>query len=166
VTSGSPPPRPSTARMSAPPLSAMRSMPRPLVIMVAFWLWVLAAVTAIATAVVAAGRLDALRADFVREARENDPSASADTIDRVADMSVLIVVGGGLLIGVLAVLFAAAMWAGKRWGRAVLVLVALLAGGYAVLVIGPVGWPALAPAGGAVVAAVCMYLPGSKAWFA
>lgn len=32
------------------------------------------------------GRLDALRAEFVREARENDSSAGTDTIDRVAGL--------------------------------------------------------------------------------
>lgn len=165
MTSGPPPPRPSTARTSAPPLSAMRGLPRPLAVTLAFWLWGLAATLAVATAVVAAGRLDALRGEFVREARENDSSASADTVDRVADLSVLVLVGGGLLLGVLAVLLAAAMRAGKGWARVALVLVALLAVGYAVLVVAPAGWLVLTVAGVAVVAAVCMYLPESKPWF-
>ncbi|MGB3441181.1 MAG: hypothetical protein WBA97_20720 [Actinophytocola sp.] len=165
MTSGPPPPRPSTARTSAPPVAAMRSLARPKQITAAFWLWQLAAGFAIASAVVAIGRLDGLRDEFVREARENDGSASAGTVDRVADLSVLIVVGGGLLIGVLAVLFAAAMWVGKGWARGALVLVALLAVAYAVLVAVPLGWLVLAAACLAVVATVCMYLPGSKPWF-
>jgi len=165
MTSGSPPPRPSTARMSAPPVSAMRSLPRPAVVTVAFWLWQLAAALAIATAVVAVGRLGALRDEFRLEARENDGAAGADTVDRVADLSVLIVVSGGLLVGVLAVLFAAAMRGGKGWARGVLVLVVLLAVAYAGLVVAPMGWIVLAAAGVALVAGVCMYLPGSKPWF-
>jgi hypothetical protein len=165
MTSGPPPPRPSTARTSAPPVSAMRSMPRPKQVTAAFWLWQAAAALAIATAVLAVGRLDALREEFRVEARENDAAATADTVDRVADLSVLIVIGGGLLVGVLAVLFAAAMRSGKGWARGTLVLVVLLAVAYAGLVVTPMGWLVLAAAGTAVVAGVCMYLPGSRPWF-
>jgi hypothetical protein len=143
----------------------MRSLPRPPVITVAFWSWQLAAALAIATSVAALRRLDALRDEFLREARDNDATASADTIGRVADLSVLIVIGGGLLVGVLAVLFAAAMRVGRRWARGALVLVVLLAVAYAGLVMGPMGWLVLAAAGVAVVAGVCTYLPGSGPWF-
>jgi hypothetical protein len=165
MTAASPPPRPSTARTSAPPLAAMRSAPRPRVVAIAFWLWMLTAAFAMAAAVVAAGRLGAMRAEFVREARENDSAASAGAVDRVADLSVLVVVSGGLLIAVLGVLFAAAMRAGRGWARGALVLVVLLAVAYAVLVAAPVGWLVLATAGVAVVAGVCTYLPGSRPWF-
>jgi hypothetical protein len=143
----------------------MRSLPRPGPVIVAFWLWQVAAALAIGTAVVAVGRLDVLRDGFHREARENDATASAGTLDRVADLSVMVIVGGGLLLGVLAVLFAAAMRAGKGWSRAALVLVALLVVAYAGLVEAPMGWVVLAAAGVALAAGVCMYLPGSRAWF-
>jgi hypothetical protein len=143
----------------------MRSLPRPKQVTVAFWLWQLAAALAVAAAVVAVGRLDALRAGFHREARVNDATASAGTLDRVADLSVLVVVGGGLLVGVLAVLFAAAMRVGKGWARPALVLVVLLAVAYAGLVVAPMGWVVLAAAGVALVAGVCMYLPGGRVWF-
>ena len=69
----------------------------------------------------------------------------------------LILVGGGLLIEVLGVLFAAAMLVGKGWARGVLVVVVLLAVAYAVLVVAPMGW--------LVLAGVCMYLQGSRRWF-
>lgn len=161
----SPPPRPSTARTTAPPLSAMRSMPRPVAVTISFWLWLVAAGFAMATAIMAAGRVDGLRAEFEREARERDATASADTVGRVADLSVLVIVGGGLLLGLLAVLFATAMRAGKGWGRALLVVVTLLAVGYAVLVLDPMGWPVVVAAGTAVVAAVSMCLPESRPWF-
>lgn len=164
MTSG-PPPRPSTARTTAPPLSAMRSMPRPIAVTVSFWLWLVASGFSVATAIAAAGRLDSLHTEFEREARKSDASASADTVDRVADVSLLVIIGGGLLLGLLGALFAAAMRAGKGWGRAMLVVVALLAVGHAVLVIGPMGWPVLLAAGVAVVAAVSMCLPESRPWF-
>jgi hypothetical protein len=140
-------------------------MPRPVAVTISFWLWVVAAGFAVATAIAAAGRLDGLHAEFEREARKSDASASADTVDRVADLSLLVIIGGGLLLGLLSVLLAAAMRAGKGWGRAMLVVVALLAVGYAVLVMGPMGWPVLVAAGVAVVAAVSMCLPESRPWF-
>jgi hypothetical protein len=80
-------------------------------------------------------------------------------------VSLLVIVGGGLLLGLLGVLLAVAMRAGKGWGRAMLVVVALLAVGYALLVIGPMGWPVVVAAGVAVVAAVSMCLPESRPWF-
>ena len=162
MTPGAPPPRPSTARTSAPPVSAMRSLPRPWSVTTAFWLWYLAAGCAVAAAVLAVARLDDLHDEFVREARASDPSASADTVEQAADLSVLVVVGGGVLLGLMGVLFAAAVRAGKNWGRGALVLVAVLAVAYAVLVVSPLG---LAAACAAVLASVCMYLPGSRSWF-
>jgi len=140
-------------------------MPRPVAVIVSFWLWLVAAGFAMATAVLAAGRVDGLHAEFEREARKSDASASAATVERVANTSVLVIIGGGLLLGLLAVLFAAAMRAGKGWGRAVLVVVALLAVGYALLVVGPMGWPVVVAAGAAVVATVSMCLPESRPWF-
>lgn len=159
---GSPPPRPSTARTSAPPVTAMRSLPRPWPVTTAFWLWYLAAGCAAAAAVLAVARLDDLHTEFEREARASDPSASADTVERAADLSVLVVVGGGVLLALMGVLFAAAMRAGKNWGRGALVLTALPAVAYGVLVVSPLG---VATACVAVVASVCMYLPGSRSWF-
>lgn len=165
MTAGAPPPRPSTARLSAPPLSAMRDRPRPRIVIVSFWLWFAGAALAVVAVTLAVTRLAEMHAEFVSEARANDPTATADTIENVADLSVLVVVGGGVLLGVAGVLFAAAMRGGRRWARPTLVLVVVLAAGWAVLVVEPVGPLVVACAAVLLVAAVCMYLPGSKSWF-
>lgn len=142
----------------------MRSWPRPRWVTVAFWLWVGAAAVAVATALVAVARLDGMHADFVREARANDPSATEDVVNRVAGLSTLIVIGGGLLVAVGAILFAAVMRAGRGWGRGALTVVAATALVYAVLVVST-GLLVVGCAVLAVVATVCMYLPGNRSWF-
>ncbi|MFI7672690.1 hypothetical protein [Actinophytocola sp. NPDC049390] len=144
----------------------MRSLPRPGAVTAAFWLWLLAAGFSVATSATALGKRAELHADFVRQARSNDAAASADRVDQVADLSLLVVIGGGVLVGLLAALFAAALRAGRAWARVALVLVALSAVAYAVLVVGPMGWPVVAAAGVAVVATVSMCLPESRPWFA
>lgn len=143
----------------------MRDRPRPRTVHVAFWLWAAAAVLALVTAGVGAARYDALHDGFTREARAEDPSAGQDTVEQVADLSVLVIVGGGLLLGVLGVLLAAAMRAGRKWARFALVLVAVMAVAYAVLVTGPTGWLPAACAVVAVTGAICAYLPGSRSWY-
>ena len=132
---------------------------------VAFWLWAASAVLALVTAGVAAARYDTLHDGFTREARAQDPSAAQDTVEQVADLSVLVIVGGGLLLGVLGVLLAAAMRAGRTWARPALVLVALMVVAYAALVTGPTGLLPVACAVIAVTGAICAYLPGSRSWY-
>jgi hypothetical protein len=151
--------------MTAPPLSAMRERPRPWSVRVSFWLWFAGAALAVVAAALVARRLDEVRAAFVREAKANDPTATGDTIEQVADLSVLVVVGGGVVVGVLAVLVAVAMRAGRNWARALLVVVAVAAVGWAVLVLTPAGPLAAAAAVAMVAATVVMYLPGSRSWY-
>jgi hypothetical protein len=165
MTAAPPPPRPSTARLSAPPLVARRSMSRPRTVIVSCWLWLLAAFLAVATAALALTRIDDMRAELGRVARDSDPSATPDMVDRVVDLSVLVIVGGGLLLGVLGVLVALALRAGRRWSRVVLITLTLLACAYGVLVVDSTGWLVLGYSAVTVAAAVCMYLPGSRGWF-
>jgi hypothetical protein len=63
------------------------------------------------------------------------------------------------------VLSAVAMRAGRNWARILLVVVAALAVGWAVLVVAPAGPLVVAVAAAAVVAVVLSYLPRSKPWF-
>jgi hypothetical protein len=130
------------------------------------WLWWLAAVLAVLAVVFALTRLDAMRAELDRAARDSDPSAAPDVIDQVVDLSVLVIVGGGLVLGLVGALLALGLRAGRGWTRVTLVVVALLAVAYGVLVVSATGWLVLAYSGVAVAAAVCMYLPGARRWFA
>ena len=164
MTAGAPPPRPSTARLSAPPLAARRGSPRPRVVTVSCWLWWLAAGLAVVTVALTLGRLDTVRAELGQAVRDSDPSATPDRVDQVVDLSVLVIVGGGLLLGVVGGLLALRLRAGRRWARLALTIVAVLVVAYGVLVFGATGWLALGYGGLAVVAVVFMYLRGSTRW--
>jgi hypothetical protein len=115
--------------------------------------------------VLAVRRLDEVRAVLAGAVRDSDPSTPADTVEQVVDVSVLVIVVGGLLFGVAGGLLALTLRAGRRWARVTLTAVAVLAVAYGVLVVSATGWPVLAYAALATAAAVCMYLPGSSRWF-
>jgi hypothetical protein len=129
------------------------------------WLWLGAAVMAVVSVALTARRMDAVRAELAGAVRDSDPSTPADTVEQVVDLSVLVIVVGGLLVGVAGGLLALTLRAGRRWARVTLTAVAVLAVAYGVLVVSATGWPALAYAALATAAAVCMYLPGSSRWF-
>jgi hypothetical protein len=95
----------------------------------------------------------------------------------VADASVLVVIGTGGLLGLLCLTLAGAVLAGRGWARLVLMVVAVIALAYVALTVPAateamlgdvhtvVGAGLLAYAAVVVVATVCMYLPGTRAWF-
>lgn len=174
---GAPPPRPSTARLSMPPMAALEDLPRPAAAAVSFWCWLVGSLVAGAAVVLTATRIDPIRAEFARLAGDRDPDATQATIDRVASASVLVVVGAGVLLALLGLLLAGPMRAGRGWARLVLTVVAAAAVAYAAfvvsaltdpmldrlrmpVVVGLLGYAALA-----LVGTVCMYLPGAGAWF-
>lgn len=128
------------------------------------WLWWLAAVLAALTVVLTLTKLDAVRGELGLVVRESDPSATPERIDQVVDLSVLVIVGGGLVLGVLGGLLAIRLWSGRGWARVVLVVVTLLVVVYGVLVVSATGWLVLAFSAVATAAAVCMYLPGGTRW--
>jgi hypothetical protein len=129
-------------------------------------LWWLAGVLAVLTVGFALTRLDAMRAELSGVARDSDPAATAEMVERVVNLSVLVIVGGGFLLGVAGGLLALGLRAGRRWARLSLAAITLLAVGYAVLVVSATGWLVLAYAATALAAAVCMYLPPASRWLA
>jgi hypothetical protein len=165
MSAGSPPPRPSTARLSSPPIAAQRELARPRVVTVSCWLWLAAALVAMAAVASTVSRLDAVRADLRRAVLESDSAATQDTVDQVVDASVLVIIIGGLVLGVVSGLVALGLRAGRGWARVTLIGFAVLAVGYGVLVRSETGWLVLGYAGLTVAGAVCMYLPGSRRWF-
>jgi hypothetical protein len=148
-----------------PPITARQEQPRPRVVTVSCLLWWVAAVLAIATVVLALTKLDAMRVELAGVARESDPSATQDTIDRVVDLSVLVIVGGGLALGVFGALLSLGLRVGRGWARVTLVALTLLVVAYAVVVVTATGGLVYAYAGVTAAAAVCMYLPGACRWF-
>lgn len=174
---GAPPPRPSTARLSTPPMAALEELARPRAITVSFWCWVAGSLLAGAIGALAATKIDPMRAEFARLAGERDPDATQATLDQVASASVLVVIGVGMLLAVLGLAVAGALRAGRGWARAVLTIVAAAAVAYAALMSsaltdamlgdlrGPVTAGLLACTALVLVATVAMFLPGTGAWF-
>lgn len=172
-----PPPRPSTAHVTTPPMAALRGMPRPRVVTISFWCWMLAGLLAAGTVVLLATKIDPMLAEFARLARISDPEASQATIDQVAAVSVLLVLGAAALFGLLGVGFAAAMRSGSNGARLVLALLALPAVGYGSYLaiaatdamLGPtratITYVLLGYTAAVLTAAVCLFLPGARRWF-
>jgi len=174
---GSPPPRPSTARLSMPPMAALEELPRPRAITVSFWCWVVGSLLLGATVALVATKLDAMHTEFARLARENDAEATRSTIDSVATASVLVVVGVGVLLALLGVALGGPLRAARGWARVFLTVVAIAGVAYAALVssaltdpmldqlrapvtVGLLGYTVLVLA-----AALCMFLSGTRSWF-
>jgi len=164
MTAAAPPPRPSTARLSAPPIAARQDVPRPRPVVVSCRLWLLAGALAVLTVMFALTRLDAIRTDLANVARESDSSATPAMVERVVNLSMLVIIVGGALLGVASALFALGLRAGRRWARLTLATLTVLAIGYAVLVVSATGWLVLAYAAVSLAAAVCMYLPSASRW--
>jgi hypothetical protein len=174
---GAPPPRPSTARLSMPPMAALSELPRPRVIAVSFWSWIIGGVVLGATVALAATKVDPMHAEFARLARDRDPDTAAATINSVATASVLVVIGAGGLLAVLGMAFAAGLRAARGWARVFLTLIAIAGVGYAALMssaltstmLGELRAPVIAGLLGytvlVLVAAVWMFLPGTRDWF-
>jgi hypothetical protein len=146
MTAGPPPPRPSTARLTAPPIAARQDVPRPRLVTVSCRLWWLAGALAGLTVLFALTRVGAIRAELARVARDGDPSATPEAV------------------GLAGALFALGLRAGRRWARLTLVALTPLAIGYGVLVVDATGWIVLTYSAVAVAAAVCMHLPGASRW--
>ena len=172
-----PPPRPSTARRAMPPMAALQALPRPLAVTASFWCWLAGSLLVGAAVALGSTKTGPLRAEFAQLTSTSDPAATQATIEKVATASVLLVMGSGAMLGVLAPALAGAMWARRNWARVVLAALALIAIAYAVFVSTAVTDAMLGNLSGAVsaglraysavvlVAAVCMYLPGTGSWF-
>lgn len=132
---------------------------------VSYWLWWAAGVLAVLTVMFTLTRLDAVRAELGRVARDSDPSATADMVERVVHLSVLVIVCSGLVLGILGGVVALRLRAGRGWARAALATITVLAVAYGVFVLSATGPLVLAYTAVALAAGVCMYLPGAKRWF-
>lgn len=174
---GSPPPRPSTARRSVPPVTAVRELPRPRAVTVSFWSWCVATVLVGAAVAMVATKIGPMRAEFARLAREADSAASGETVDQVGAVAVMLVIGVGTFLAVLELLLAAAMRARRNGARLLLMLFAALGVAYGLVVASAVTEAMvgdlhdevrvglLAYATAALVGAVCLFPPSAKTWF-
>jgi hypothetical protein len=172
-----PPPRPSTARVTAAPLAALRGLERPRAITVSFWCWVVAGLVGTGTVALETTRIDQMRSELARLTRASDPGTAQHTVDRVADLSVLLMIGTGAVLAVVGLLLAAAMRTGRNGARFALAPVALVGLGYAAFVVTATTGAMLGGLHTAVVAGllgyasailtgvITMFLRGTGPWF-
>lgn len=127
--------------------------------------------------VAAAGltRFDRIHQHLIELARQRDATVDPATLDRVADVGVIAVVGVAVLLAVVQLTLAYLMHKGRGWTRWLLVISAALIGCYGLLVAN--GLSALGALGDvvttgvalhaalALAAIVAMFLPGARPWF-
>jgi len=158
-------------------MAALLDLARPRAVDVSFWCWFAGSLLVAAAVGLVSTRTAPMRAEFARLAGIGDPEASTATIDRVAAVSVLAVIGTGAILGVLGLVVAGLMRAGRNGARVCLVVVALVAVAYTAFCSTSLTEPMLGDRGGLVsvillaytatilAGVVCMYLPAGKAWF-
>jgi hypothetical protein len=158
-------------------MAALLDLTRPRAVDVAFWCWFAGSLLVGAIVGLLSTRTEPMRAEFARLAAAGDPAATTATIDRVTAASVLTVIGTGALLGVLGLVVAGLMRAGRNWARVVLVVLALVGVVYTAFCATSLTAPMLGDRNGLVSAGlliytgtiltgvVGMFAPGTKAWF-
>lgn len=133
-------------------------------------LWLAAVIVMVVTAVLALLSFDQLQSRLLAGVVQQFPDESPATRERVVAVTLLIMIGFGLLVGILQAAFALAMGARRRLARLALIPLWLLAALHALAVFSAVPVPVLlgfpVAAGLSAIAAVAMFLPASNAWLA
>lgn len=170
-----PPPRPSTAPRTKPPVTRLREQLCPRSITVSLWLWFASTMVILLVAAVALTRFERIHQHLIEIARQRDASADPATLDRVADVSVIVLLGVAALLAVGQLFLAYLMHNGRGWARWWLVISAGLVTCYGLLIAngmnplhdldGVVSVGVLLYAVLTLLATVAMFLPVARPWF-
>ena len=164
------PPRPPVAPGLPPSeAAAVRRPERPRVVDVAHGFWMLSCLAGVITAALSLRHFDEYRAVLLAITQRDYPTETAATQEQVATAAVGVLLGAGVLVVVLQMVFSLAMRSGRNWARFVLVLIGGVGLFYAFLVVNSVSFDIKvgigAAAGLAVVGVLAMFLPGTGKWF-
>jgi hypothetical protein len=133
-------------------------------------LWLAAVVVTMITAGLALLNFDQLHGQLLAEVVREFPDEQPATRERVAAVTLLVLIGSGVLVGLLQAGFALAMRSRRRFARLALVPLWLLGAVHALFVLGTVVAPVLlglpVAVGLSAIASVLMFLPASNAWLA
>ncbi|MGH3751531.1 MAG: hypothetical protein ACRDRP_02350 [Pseudonocardiaceae bacterium] len=163
-----PPPRPSRAIAALP--SELAALPRPRIIGVSYWLWLGACLVGVLTAAATLRYFGELQAVVSSIAERQFPNETPAAREAAAAAAVAILIGAGVAVLLIQLGFAIAMRSGRGWARFALVPLTLFGVLYSVEVFGTA--PVVSRAGLLtttvlmVIAAVPMFLPGARTWFA
>jgi len=129
----------------------------------------LSCLAGVITAVLSLRYFDEYQAALLTITQRDYPSETAATQEQVATAGAGVLIGVGVLMLVLQMIFSLAMRSGRNWARFVLVLVGGVGLGYTFLVVNSVSFDIQvgigAAAGLAVVGVLAMFLPGTGEWF-
>lgn len=137
---------------------------------VAWVLWLAAGALLLLAALVMIFNLDGLEAGIRTIVDTDFPAETAVTRDRAVALTLAVLIGGGIVLGLAEAGFASLMRSGRGGARFVLVLLLALSLVEIVVTLGVVitvvGLALLLSAACGLVGTVMMYLPPSNAWFA
>ncbi|HEY3896207.1 MAG TPA: hypothetical protein VGL88_12650 [Pseudonocardiaceae bacterium] len=153
---------------SAPSSIPVRG-PRPRVVEISFWLWIIDLVIAVIGCVVAFSQLDRIRTEAINRILVQTPTLDRGSIENVATAVLIGTVAVVLLFVIAEIVFVFLMRGGRNWARIVLAVV----GGLGVLfeIIGLAGLTgsmfvvALAQLLLILGAIATMFAPAANAWF-
>ncbi len=163
-----PPARPSRATRAMP--SELAALPRPRIIDLSYWLWLVACLVGVITAAATLRYFGDLQDAMFSIVERQFPDEARATNAEVATAAVAILIGAGVLVILVQMAMAMAMHSGRGWARFALILPALLGVLYSITVFGTA--PAMTKVGLLaatvlmVIAVIPMFLPGARAWFA
>ncbi len=150
--------------------SELAARPRPRAIDVSYWLWLVACLVGVITAAATLRYFGELQAAILSIVEQQFPRETPGTRENVATATLAILIGAGVVVVLVQMALAMAMHSGRGWARFALILPALLVALYSVAVFGiaPMMTRAglLTTAALMVIAAVPMFLPSVRAWFA
>jgi hypothetical protein len=163
-----PPPRPSLTFGAMP--SAGAALSRPRLVEFSYWLWLGACLVGVLTAATTLRYFGELQAAMLSLVEQQFPDETATNREDAAAVVVAGLIGAGVAIILVQMVFALVMHSGRGWARVALVLLSLLGMLYSGAVFSAA--PAVSRAGLlsatllVVIAAVPMFLPAARTWFA
>lgn len=150
--------------------SELAARPRPRAIDLSYWMWLAACLVGVITAAATLRYFGELQAAILSIVEQQFPRETPGTRENVATATLAILIGTGVVVVLVQMAFAMAMHSGRGWARFALGLPTLLVALYSVAVFGIVPMMTraglLTTAALMVIAAVPMFLPGARAWFA
>lgn len=151
-------------------------VPAPASVVASMWAWILSCLVPLLAVVYSVVLMEEVRAHLLVAATEKDPTATAESLDKVVNVTVWIALGALIATVVLVVLLAVVMINRKGWARFPLLLIGLLGIPAAGLAFGALSDDAAASRNNltvgitaqailVLIGAILMFLPAANFWF-
>ncbi|MGH3985353.1 MAG: hypothetical protein ACRDST_22365 [Pseudonocardiaceae bacterium] len=150
--------------------SELAALPRPRIIDVSYWVWLLTCLVGVITAAATLRYFGDLQDAMMSIVERQFPGETPATYAEVATAALATLIGAGVVVILVQMALAMAMHSGRGWARFALILPAGLGVLYSIAVFSTA--PAMTKVGLLattvlmVIAVIPMFLPGARAWFA